>query len=47
MINILICDDDMQFIRQLKESIADSVSSLKIQARIHAYTAAEDIGSEQ
>lgn len=46
MINILICDDDMQFIRQLKESIADSVSSLKIQARIHAYTAAEDIGSE-
>ena len=46
MINILICDDDMQFTRQLKESIVDSVSTLKIQARIHAYNAAEEIGSE-
>lgn len=46
MINILICDDDLQFTTQLKDSISNCVSSLKIQARIHAYNSAEEIGSE-
>lgn len=46
MIRILICDDDIEMLNQIKTAVENAVKDLEIKAKVHSYLDAEQISNQ-